>query len=65
MKENYEIKITGSGTRQQIIDSLKDLRKAIKDANPFDLENWDWADFILIVKVCDVSEINLDELFNR
>jgi hypothetical protein len=39
--ETYEIKITGSGTKEQIIKALKAVVQDIKDADQIDKVRWE------------------------
>lgn len=49
---NYEIKITGSGTKEQLEHSLRELARSIQDAKgDAELDGAEWEDAILMTEI--------------
>ena len=55
MKTNYEAKITGSGTKREIINSLKNVIKAIEGCSDEELEDFKNEDPTLYTEVMSLE----------
>lgn len=47
----YEIKVTGSGTQEELVDALRDLANSLEDSTSETIVKVDWQDSILITRV--------------
>lgn len=51
MDYRYNIKITGSGTRDEIVEALKNVLTSIDESNVAVLDGAEWEDSILITEI--------------
>ncbi len=60
MKDNFEIKITGGGTRKEISDALALISKSILESKVEDIDGAEWEDCTLMTEINAVEMIECD-----
>jgi hypothetical protein len=48
---NYAIKITGSGSKDEIVEALEGLINSIKESSEQELESKEWEDQTLVTEI--------------
>lgn len=52
----YGIKITGSGTPQQLADALRTVADSIESSTPYMLDGAEWEDPILMTEINEYDD---------